>query len=343
MKKKYKIGIIPGDGIGRDVIKAAQIVLDTVNDAAEEFTLDFMKMDTGEAAVAKYGDPFPKETIDGIAQTDAVLFGAAGNPHTVAVLMGFRLGFNLYANVRPIKSLPGTKAIHANADLIVLRENTEGLYRGPGWIDGDYHVNLRVFTTKGMERILRFCFEFALKKGRKKVTFTHKAHVLIYTDEPMRQMFYEIAKEYPGVEADDMTIDACAMQIVMHPERFDIVFAENANGDILSDVGAGVIGGMGFAYSGNIGDSMGVFEPIHGTAPKYADKNVVNPSAAILAGKMMFDYLGENGTGLQIEQALKDVLVEGKVRTYDLGGNSSTTAFAEAVSEKIWENVASSR
>ena len=343
MKKKYKIGIIPGDGIGRDVIKAAQIVLDTVNDAAEEFTLDFMKMDTGEAAVAKYGDPFPKETIDGIAQTDAVLFGAAGNPHTVAVLMGFRLGFNLYANVRPIKSLPGTKAIHANADLIVLRENTEGLYRGPGWIDGDYHVNLRVFTTKGMERILRFCFEFALKKGRKKVTFTHKAHVLIYTDEPMRQMFYEIAKEYPGVEADDMTIDACAMQIVMHPERFDIVFAENANGDILSDVGAGVIGGMGFAYSGNIGDSMGVFEPIHGTAPKYADKNVVNPSAAILAGKMMFDYLGENGTGLQIEQALKDVLVEGKVRTYDLGGNSSTTAFAEAVSEKIRENVASSR
>lgn len=343
MKKKYEIGIIPGDGIGRDVVKAAQIVLDTVNDMAEGFTLDFMKMDTGEAAVAKYGDPFPKETIDGIAQTDAVLFGAAGNPHTVAVLMGFRLGFNLYANVRPIKSLPGTKAIHANADLIVLRENTEGLYRGVGYIDGDYHVNLRVFTTKGMERILRFCFEFALKKGRKKVTFTHKAHVLIYTDEPMRQMFYEIAKEYPGVEADDMTIDACAMQIVMHPERFDIVLAENANGDILSDVGAGVIGGMGFAYSGNIGDSMGVFEPIHGTAPKYADKNVVNPSAAILAGKMMFDYLGETGTGLQIEQALKDVLIEGKVRTYDLGGNSSTTAFAEAISEKIRENVDSSR
>jgi len=129
----------------------------------------------------------------------------------------------------------------------------------------------------------------------------------------------------------------------MHPERFDIVLAENANGDILSDVGAGVIGGMGFAYSGNIGDSMGVFEPIHGTAPKYADKNVVNPSAAILAGKMMFDYLGETGTGLQIEQALKDVLIEGKVRTYDLGGNSSTTAFAEAISEKIRENVDSSR
>ena len=278
-----------------------------------------------------------------MAQTDTVLFGAAGNPHTGTVLRGIKQVFNLYANVRPIKSLPGSNALKPKADLIIVREGTEGLHRKVGYIDGDYHVTLRVFTKQGMERILRFSFELALREGRKKLTFAHKAHVLIYTDEPMRQMFYEIAKEYPGVDADDMTIDACAMQIVMHPERFDIVFAENANGDILSDVGAGVIGGMGFAYSGNIGDSMGVFEPIHGTAPKYADKNVVNPSAAILAGKMMFDYLGENGTGLQIEQALKDVLVEGKVRTYDLGGDSSTTAFAEAVSEKIRENVASSR
>ena len=335
MKKIYKIGIIPGDGIGRDVVKAAQIVLDTVNDVADRFTMDFRSMVTGEEAFEKYGDPFPKETRDGIAQTDAVLFGAAGNPHTTEVLMGFRLGFDLYANVRPIKSLPGTKAIHPNADLIVVRENTEGLYCGLGWIDRDYHVNLRVFTTRSMKRILRFCFELALREKRKKVTFTHKAHVLIYTDEPMRQMFYEIAKEYPAVEADDMTIDACAMQIVMHPERFDIVFAENANGDILSDVGAGVIGGMGFAYSGNIGDSMGVFEPIHGTAPKYADKNVVNPSAAILAGKMMFEYLGEKETAQRIEQALKDVLIEGKVRTYDLGGNASTTGFAEAVAGKL--------
>jgi isocitrate/isopropylmalate dehydrogenase len=335
MKKIYKIGIIPGDGIGRDVVKAAQIVLDTVNDVADGFTMDFRSMVTGEEAFEKYGDPFPKETRDGIAQTDAVLFGAAGNPHTTEVLMGFRLGFDLYANVRPIKSLPGTKAIHPNADLIVVRENTEGLYCGLGWIDRDYHVNLRVFTTSCMERILRFCFELALREKRKKVTFTHKAHVLTYTDEPMRQMFYDIAKEYPGVEADDMTIDACAMQIVMHPERFDIVFAENANGDILSDVGAGVIGGMGFAYSGNIGDSMGVFEPIHGTAPKYADKNVVNPSAAILAGKMMFEYLGEKETAQRIEQALKDVLIEGKVRTYDLGGNASTTGFAEAVAGKL--------
>jgi len=335
MKKQYKIGVIPGDGIGRDVIKAAQIVLDTVNEVSGDFSLDFLRMDTGDAAVTKYGDPFPKETVEGIKQTNAVLFGAAGNPNTTKVLMGFRLGFNLYANVRPIKALPGSGALRPKADLIIVRENTEGLYRGVGYIDGDTYVNLRVFTTKGMERILRFCFDLALREGRRKVTFTHKAHVLTYTDEPMRRMFYEIAKVYPAVEAEDMTIDACAMQIVMKPERFDIVFAENANGDILSDVGAGVVGGMGFAFSGNIGDSMAVFEPIHGTAPKYADKNVVNPIAAIMAARMMLDYLGEKVTGSAIEKAITDVLVEGKVRTYDLGGTSSSTQVAEAISEKL--------
>jgi isocitrate/isopropylmalate dehydrogenase len=335
MKKKYKIGVIPGDGIGKDVIKAAQLVLDTVNEVSKEFFLEFHKMDTGDAAVVKYGDPFPKETVEGIKQTNAVLFGAAGNPHTTKVLMGFRLGFNLYAGVRPIKALRGSGALRPKADLIIVRENTEGLYRGDGYIDGDTYVNLRVFTKQGMERILRFCFELAMKERRKRVTFTHKAHVLTYTDEPMRQMFYEIAKDYPSVQAEDMTIDACAMQIVMRPERFDIVFAENANGDILSDVGAGVVGGMGFAFSGNIGDAMAVFEPIHGTAPKYADKNVVNPIAAIMAARMMFDYLGEKAMGARIEGAINDVLVEGKVRTYDLGGTSSTTQVAEAISAKL--------
>ena len=342
MKKKYKIGVIPGDGIGRDVIRATQIVLDTVNEVSRGFSLEFLRMDTGDAAVAKYGDPFPRETLEGIKQTNAALFGAAGNPNTTKVLMGFRLGFNLYANVRPIKALPGSGALRPKANLIIVRENTEGLYRGVGYIDGDTYVNLRVFTTKGMERILRFCFELALKEGRKKVTFTHKAHVLTYTDEPMRQMFYEMAKAYPSIEAEDMTIDACAMQLVMRPERFDIVFAENANGDILSDVGAGVVGGMGFAFSGNIGDSMGVFEPIHGTAPKYADKNVVNPIAAIMAARMMFDFLGEKTTGSLIEKAIIDVLVEGKVRTYDLGGASSSTQVAEAISEKLRKSLCQS-
>ncbi len=300
-------------------------------------------MDTGETAVAKYGNPLPKETMEGIAKTNAVLFGAAGNPHTHQILMGFRLGFNLYANVRPIKALPGSGALRPKANLIVVRENTEGLYRGDGYIDGDTYVNLRVFTKPGMERILKFCFELALREGRKKVTFTHKAHVLTYTDEPMRQMFYQIAKAYPAIEAEDMTIDACAMQMVLKPERLDIVFAENANGDILSDVGAGTIGGMGFAAGGNVGDHMGVFEPIHGTAPKYADKNVVNPIAAIMAARMMFDFLGEKTTGALIEKAIVDVLLEGKVKTYDLGGTSSSTEVAEAISQRLLKSLAEGR
>lgn len=335
MKKRYVIGVIPGDGIGNDVIQAAQIVLNTIHEVAEGFELEFRPMETGQSAVAKYGDPFPKETVEGIKRTDAVLFGAAGNPYTHKILMGFRVGFNLYANVRPIKALPGSGALRPKADFIIVRENTEGLYRGDGYIDGDTYVNLRVFTKQGMERILRFCFELARKEGRKKVTFTHKAHVLTYTDEPMRQMFYDMAKGYPEIEAEDMTIDACAMQIVMRPERFDIVFAENANGDILSDVGAGVVGGMGFAYSGNIGDTMAVFEPIHGTAPKYAGKFVVNPIAAIMAAKMMFDYLGEKEMAARIEKAVTDVLLEGKVRTYDLGGSSSTLEVAEAIAQRL--------
>ena len=339
MKKTYKIGIIPGDGIGRDVIKAAQIVLNAVNEGAKTFSLDFLRMETGETAVAKYGSPLPKETMEGIAKTNAVLFGAAGNPHTHQILMGFRLGFNLYANVRPIKALPGSNALRPKANLIVVRENTEGLYRGDGYIDGDTYVNLRVFTKPGMERILKFCFELALREGRKKVTFTHKAHVLTYTDEPMRQMFYQIAKAYPSIEADDMTIDACAMQMVLKPERLDIVFSENANGDILSDVGAGTIGGMGFAAGGNVGDHLAVFEPIHGTAPKYADKNVVNPIAAIMAARMMFDFIGEKTTGALLEKAIVDVLLEGKVKTYDLGGTSSSTEVAEAISQKLLKSL----
>jgi isocitrate dehydrogenase (NAD+) len=337
-KKRYRIGIIPGDGIGRDVIRAAGIVLDALKDIAGTFTLDLVDLDAGAAAVAKYGNPFPLEIAEEIRKTDAVLFGAAGPPHTEKILHGFKRGFDLYAKICPIKSFPGTAAIHPNADLILIRENTEGLYGMGGYIDGDKHVSLRVFTTGGMEKIIRFSFEWAVKKHRRKVTFTHKAGALIHTDEPMRRMFQQIAEEYPGIEAEEMMVDACAMQIVMKPETLDVILAENANGDILSDVGAGITGGLGLACSGNIGDSMAVFEPIHGTAPKHAGKNEVNPIAAIMAGQMLFDHLGEWEAASRIARAVTDVLVEGKVRTYDLGGTSSTTGVAEAIAEKMVRN-----
>jgi isocitrate/isopropylmalate dehydrogenase len=334
-KKRYKIGVIPGDGIGRDVVHAAKIVLERSNDIAETFALDFVEMDVGETAVARFGNPFPQETAEGIKEMDAVLFGAAGPPHAAQVLRAFRIGFDLYAKVCPVRSLPGTRSIHSRADLIVIRENTEGLYRGVGFIDGDTYVSLRVLTRKGMERIVRFSFELAIKEKRKKVTLTHKASALVHTDEPFRNIFYEIAKEYPAIEAEDMMVDACAMQMIMKPEKLDVIIAENANGDILSDVGGGITGGLGLAPSGNVGDVMAVFEPVHGAAPKYAGKNIVNPIATIMASKMMFDYLGEVGMAAKIEKAVKDLLVDGKVRTYDLGGRSSTTEVAEAICKKM--------
>ena len=335
MRKKYRIGIMPGDGIGRDVVSAARSVLATLNDLSEELSLTFFSVDVGEAAVEKYGNPLPKETLDEISRMDATLFGAA---HTFPVIPGLRRSLDLYAKVCPVKALPGTNAIRPHADLIIVRENTEGLYRGAGYVDGECHVNLRVFTKRGMERIIRFCFDLAIKKGRKKVTFTHKAEVLKYTDAAMLQLFHRIAGEYPQIDAEDMMVDACAMTMILKPEKLDVILAENANGDILSDVGAAITGGLGLAPSGNMGDSRAIFEPIHGSAPKYAGKNVVNPIAAIMAGKMMLDYLGETQAGARIEKAVVDVLKEREIRTYDLGGNASTMEVADAISERMVRN-----
>ena len=335
MKKKYKIGIIPGDGIGREVTAAARKVLETIDTLSDTFHLDFLSLDAGESAVEKYGDPFPEEVRNQIAKADASLFGAAGGKNANPVIGGMRRSLDLYAKVCPIKSLPGTNALQPDLDILLIRENTEGLFSGVGYIHGDQYVNLRIFTRHGMERIIRFCFELALKERRKKVTFTQKDIVLQYTDLPMKEIFYEIAKEYPSVQADDVRVDAFAMDLVMNRGSFDIVLAENSNGDILSDMGAGLTGGLGLAASGNFGESTAVFEPVHGSAPKHAGKNKVNPIAAIMSAKMMLDYLGEPASAQRIEEAVRDILVEGKVRTYDLGGNSSTQEVADAVCRRI--------
>jgi len=335
MKKKYKIGIIPGDGIGREVTAAARKVLETIDALSDTLHLDFLDLDAGESAVEKYGDPFPREVRNEIAQADASLFGAAGGKNANPVIGGMRRSLDLYAKVCPIKSLPGTNALQPDLDILLIRENTEGLFSGVGYIHRDQYVNLRIFTRHGMERIIRFCFEFALKERRKKVTFTQKDIVLQYTDLPMKEIFYEIAKEYPSLQADDVRVDAFAMDLVMNRGSFDIVLAENSNGDILSDMGAGLTGGLGLAASGNFGESTAVFEPVHGSAPKHAGKNKANPIAAIMSAKMMLDYLGEPTFAQRIEEAVRDILVEGKVRTYDLGGSSSTQEVADAVCRRI--------
>ena len=344
MEQTLRIGIIPGDGIGRDVIKAARLVLDTINENSPSLNMIYSEMEVGERAVATSGQAFPEATREGISQCDVVLFGAIGAPHDFVVLSGIRSGFQLYANVRPIKARPNVNALQQDADLVVIRENTEGLYKGVGFSDGDYHVNLRVFTRHGMERIIRFSFEWAIKYGRHKVTFTHKESVLRHTDGVMKELFYEIANDYPTIEAEDMEIDACAMRVVMKPHTLDVILTENANGDILSDVGGGIIGGLGLTPSGNIGDKLAMFEPVHGSAPKYADRDIVNPTATLLATKMMFDYLDMGPIAGRIDKAIEDVLREGRVRTYDLGGSSSTSEVAQEVAAKIdrdWHNAVS--
>ena len=334
MKKnvEYKIAIIPCDGIGKDVIRGSRIVLEALNEVSEGFHLKMKHYEAGQSAIEKYGEGFPQETQDGVAQSDATLFGASDTP---GVLGRLKVGFDLYANVRPITALPNTNAVQPKADFVIVRENTEGLFSRMGWNYRDQHVNCRIFTDKAMERIIRFAFTYAIQEGRKKVTLTHKAHVLTYTDKPFRDMFYDIAPEYSQIEAEDMTIDTCGMFIAMEPERLDVVLTENANGDLLSDVGSGVIGGKGYAYSGCIGESKAYFEPIHGTARKYEDKDIVNPSAAILCGMMMLKYLGEVEAANTILEALKDTLVEGRVRTLHMGGDASTTEFAQAVAQKV--------
>lgn len=335
MNSKKIIGIIPGDGIGRDVTRAARIVLEEIGERFNDLALEYRDMDVGEAAVAKCGAAFPDETREGIAGCDAVLFGAIGSPHDFVVLSGIRYGFRLYANVRPIKALKGVPVLQPGADLVIIRENTEGLYRGIGYDDGDHHVNLRVFTDEGMERIIRFSFDWAQKNNRKKVTFTHKESILRHTDARMKELFYDIAPEYVDIEADDMEIDACAMRVVMKPATLDVVIAENANGDVLSDVGGGIIGGLGFTPSANIGNDLAMFEPVHGSAPKYADKNVVNPTATLMALRMMFEYLERPDIAQRLQKSIESVLDAGKVRTYDIGGSSSTSEFACAVASGL--------
>ncbi len=335
MAKKYRIGIIPGDGIGPEVIAAAGKVLETLKDISGTYDMEFVDLPVGEAAVKEYGNPFPREVSEEIARLDASLFGAAGGKNAPAVIGGLRRGLQLYAKVCPIKAFPGTASLQPSLDILLVRENTEGLFCNAGYIHGEQYVNLRVFTKQGMDRIIRFCFELALKDGRKKVTFTQKDIVLRYTDLPMKRMFYEIAEEYPTVEADDIRVDAFAMDVVMNRGEFDIVLAENANGDILSDMGAGLTGGLGMAPSGNFGELTAVFEPVHGSAPKHAGKNKANPIAAIMSAKMMLDYLGESSPAGRIEEAIKDVLIEGKVRTYDLGGNASTSEVAQAICNRM--------
>lgn len=339
MPRTYKIAVLPGDGIGPEVIDVAVKVLEAVQKAFNDLKIVFMYGEAGYNCIEKYGTNVPQKTLDMLKETDACLKGPMTTPEVPnappSAAVTIRRAFNLYANVRPCKSLPGVRSLKSNIDLVIVRENTEGLYFGKEYeIAPGKGVALRVITSRASEKVARFAFRLA-EKRRRHLTCVHKRNILRVTDGIFRNAVFRVAEEFPSVKVDEVHVDAMAMRLVKEPDKFDVIVTTNLYGDILSDEAAQIIGGIGLAAGANIGDSYGMFEPVHGSAPKYAGKNKVNPIATVLAAKMMMEYLNEYDAANRIELAVKKVLSEGKVRTYDLGGKATTQDVGNAIIEKI--------
>lgn len=330
----YRVVLIPGDGIGPEICAAAQSILD-----ASGVGLQWSEALAGQSALDAVGDPLPEETLKAVEQADATLKGPTATPKGVgfrSVNVALRQRLILFANYRPARSLPGVKTRFENVDLIVIRENTEGLYSGlehtvvPGVVE-----SLRVVTETASRRIARFAFETAQRQGRKKVTCVHKANILKLSDGLFLKSCQDIATEFPDIEFNDWIVDAAAMKLVSDPHAFDVLVMENLFGDILSDLTSGLVGGLGIAPSANVGEKLAVFEAVHGTAPDIAGKGLANPTALVLSGVLMLRFLGEQAAADRVEAAVRGVLADGKIRTGDLGGKSSTTEYTQAVLDRL--------
>lgn len=326
----YKVTLIPGDGSGPEVIAAAKRVVEATGVAIE-----WEQAEAGAAMIEKYGTPLPDETIESIRRNGVALKGPVTTPVGTgfrSVNVAMRKIFDLYANVRPAKTYPGVISRYDNIDLVVVRENTEDLYAGIEHMVGeDAAESIKLITRKGCERIIRYAFDFAVREGRKKVTAVHKANIMKCTDGMFLDIARQIAKEYPQIEFNDSIVDAICMRLVMHPEDYDVLVCPNLYGDIVSDLCAGLVGGLGLTPSANIGVSGAIFEPIHGSAPDIAGQHKINPTAAILSASLMLAHLGEAKAAADIEQAVTEVISKGKTLTQDMGGTASTEEFADAV------------
>jgi isocitrate dehydrogenase (NAD+) len=335
----YQCTLIPGDGIG------PEITAETIK-AIEATGLSFEWEDelAGVAAVEATGTPLPDATVDSIRRTGLALKGPLTTPVGTgfrSVNVGLRKAFELYANVRPAKTIvPGGR--FENVDIVLVRENLEGLYIGVEHFvqvgDDPRAVgeSLAVVTRVGCERIIRYAFEYALRHGRKKVTIVHKANILKMVSGLFLEVGRNVAEEYAGrVESNDMIVDNTAMQLVMRPEQFDVMVTTNMFGDILSDEVSGLVGGLGLAPGANIGVGAAIFEAVHGSAPDIAGKGVANPSAQMMAAAMMLDHIGELDAARRMRAAIEQVIVVENVRTRDLGGTASTREFGDAVAERI--------
>jgi isocitrate dehydrogenase (NAD+) len=326
----HRVTLMPGDGIGPEVAGATVSVL-----RAAGVEIQWESFVVGADALTKFGDPLPHDLIESIKRNKVALKGPVMTP----VGTGFtssnvrlRKELDLFANLRPIKSLAGVPSRYENVDLIVVRENTEDLYSGlehevvPGVVE-----SLKIITEYASRRIARFAFEYATTEGRKKITAIHKANIMKMSDGLFLRCFRETAAEYPQIEAEDLIVDNACMQLVMNPQRFDVLLLENLYGDIISDLGAGLVGGLGIVPGANIGEHMAVFEAVHGAAPDIAGRGIANPTALIQTAVLMLNYLGEREKASRIFNALAGVLASGRVRTRDLGGQATTLEFTDAV------------
>jgi homoisocitrate dehydrogenase len=326
----YKICLLPGDGIGPEVIASAREVL-----TALPLQWDFVECGIGYGEYQRSGSPLPDSTIGQIRHADAALFGAVTTPPNIpnyfSPVVRMRQALDLYANLRPTRSIPHPSS-RAGIDMLIVRENTEGLYSGIERVedDGNRAITERVITRKGSERIIRKAFDMAMETGRKTVHVVHKANVLRQTCGLFRTVALEIEKEYPEISMYEMLVDTCAMELVRAPEQFETIVTTNLFGDILSDEACMFVGGLGVAASGNIGVDAAVFEPVHGSAPTLVGTGRANPIATILASTMMLDYLGEKEQAVRLRNAVETCIAAGQV-TPDLGGTLTTSEMTKAV------------
>jgi isocitrate dehydrogenase (NAD+) len=326
----HKITLIPGDGIGSEITGAVVRIIE-----ASGVEIEWESFVAGAEALSRYGDPLPEPVLESIRRTRVALKG----PLTTPVGTGFtsvnvrlRKTLDLYANLRPVRNLPGLVTRFGDLDLVVVRENTEDLYSGlehvvvPGVVE-----SLKIITEKASTRIARFAFDYSRRENRKKVTAIHKANIMKLSDGLFLDCFRKVAAEYPEIAADDKIVDNACMQLVMRPQQFDVLLLENLYGDIISDLAAGLVGGLGVVPGANIGELGAVFEAVHGSAPDIAGKNIANPTALLQTAVMMLRHLGEREAADLIERAMIHTLAVKQIRTRDLGGTASTTEYTEAI------------
>jgi isocitrate dehydrogenase (NAD+) len=330
----HTITLVPGDGIGPEITES---VCHVFRHAGVD--VEWERHDAGVVAFQKYGDSLPPHLLESVRRNKVALKGPVTTPIAEgfrSVNVALRKALDLYSNLRPVKNLPGVQSRFDGVDLIIVRENTEDLYAGleheivPGIVE-----SLKIITEKASTRIARFAFEYARRMGRKRVTAIHKANIMKLSDGLFLQSTRAVAHEFTDITYDERIVDAACMHLVMHPEKLDVLLLPNLYGDIVSDLCAGLVGGLGVVPGANIGTAAAVFEAVHGSAPDIADQNVANPTALLLSALLMLEYLGEQAKADRIRAALFRVLSEGRVRTRDLGGRSRTTDFTDAICKEL--------